>query len=115
MSETLAESQRRFIKGLDVRARAKRAYGQLEELQGELMREAGSARTPAAAELNAFYAAQVEEARELIRVLEMEQIRQRTTLKMFLQGMLERGEAREISESWNDDGRALSTPTTEKA
>ncbi len=102
---TLAETERRFTAGMDPSARAKRLYSALEDTVAELHRMAKSCRPDADAtrELLELEAERVEQARQLLRILETEQFRQRETIKHYLYGHGSRDSLRTVSGSWNND------------
>ena len=108
--KTLAEAEREFAKTLGPSEKAKRLAPKLGEIAEEMNVTAVSlaqglrpVATPAAAELMDLSAELVDQARDLLRILEQEQFRQRTAIQMFLAGRVDRDFLRNVSGSWNGD------------
>ena len=108
--KTLAEAERDLAKTLGPSARAKRLAPKLGEIAEEMNATAVSlaaghrpVATPAAAEIMDLSAELVDQARDLLRILEQEQFRQRTAIQMFLQGQVDREFLRKVAYSWNGD------------
>jgi hypothetical protein len=99
----LAKRERAFAAKLGHSERAKRLYPKLKELIDEHQRRIMTAKTPVQAELLELEVVWIEQARELLRILEQEQWRQREGAKLFLCGHIDRSALRNISETWNND------------
>lgn len=95
---TLAAKEKKLAASLGPSERAKRLYPKLMEEAVELRRDAKRALN---SELLEFRAELMEQAADIIRVLETEQFRQRTAAATHLDGMMDRAELRSIVKTWN--------------
>jgi hypothetical protein len=96
---SLAEKEKALAAKLGPSERAKRLAPKLLEEAAECRLEA---RFMPNVELLELRAALLEEAADLLRILETEQFRQRTAAATHLHGRMDRAELRQITQSWNE-------------
>lgn len=98
MNEGTPEDQCRFLRA--------RLPDVIRELEHEAEKPGMS---PTGVELWTYDSLIVAKALELLKIIEMEQWRQREAIKLYLQGQIDRGSMRAIAYSWNGS-RALEEP-----
>ncbi len=95
---TLADKEKKFAASLAPSERAKRLYPKLLEEAEECRRDAGAALNRELLELRAEL---LQQAADLIRILETEQFRQRTAAATHLDGKMDRADLRRVTRTWN--------------
>ena len=100
--KTLAESELAFIKGMLPEDRAKRAVEKLRQMANETRKDT-EYKGGAAKELGELNAVRMEEAAEVIRIMSLEQFRQRETIRHYLDGRVDRLFMRGVAATWNGD------------
>jgi hypothetical protein len=99
--QSLAERERQFCASLGYSERAKRIAPKLGEVSEELQTKAARV-SGAEKELLELAAEQIDQARDLLRILEQEQWRQREAINLYLYGKVDRDFLKNISSSWNE-------------
>ncbi len=99
---TLVEFERDYTASMTASQKAKRLHVSLKDVSGELIVKSMLG-TEAQKELFELYAERVSQAADLLRVLELEQWRQRESIKLFLARREDESFLRRVSSTWNDD------------
>lgn len=98
----LGEREKAFVASMGPEDRAKRAAQKMRELAEETRADT-QYKGAAAQELGELAAVRMEEAAEMLRVMSLEQFRQRETMRHYLDGRVDRDFMRGVARTWNDD------------